>query len=99
MGTVFDPDETRHRIRSQLNTLKDHQVRHVVLSAFGCGAFRNPATQVAKLYREEIEAMASWFSCVAFAIFYPGYGPDNYTPFRRVFDGFAVGEERGPSLL
>jgi hypothetical protein len=28
---------------------------------------------------------ASTFSLVAFAIFAPGYGPDNHTPFAEVF--------------
>jgi uncharacterized protein (TIGR02452 family) len=52
-----------------------------VLSAFGCGAFRNPAHEVAKIYREELDARRAGFSHVAFAVFSPGYGPDNYTPF------------------
>jgi hypothetical protein len=84
-GSDFDPDDARKRIRAQLNTLRAHRIRHAVLSAFGCGAFQNPADRVAHLYREEIAACETDFSVIAFAIFAPGYGPDNYTPFAEVF--------------
>lgn len=80
-GSDFDPDDARRRIRAQLNVLRDHRIRHVVLGAFGCGAFLNPAREVARIYAEEIKAQAADFSVVAFAIFSAGYGPDNYTPF------------------
>ena len=33
----------RKKIAAQLDTLIEHHLRHVVLSAFGCGAFGNPA--------------------------------------------------------
>src|SRR5262245_56664381 len=52
-GSAFDPQETRRRIAAQLDTLRAGGQRHTVLGAFGCGAFRNPATEVACLYREE----------------------------------------------
>lgn len=83
--SAFDCDDARRRISAQLNTLRDHRVRHVVLGAFGCGAFRNPADQVAQIYREEITARQSDFAMIAFAIFATGYGPDNYTPFAEAF--------------
>ena len=85
-GSGFDPDDTRKRIAAQLDTLRDHGVRHAVLSAFGCGTFRNPAHRVAQIYRDEIIARESHFAVIAFAIFAPGYGPDNYTPFAEAFD-------------
>jgi poly (ADP-ribose) glycohydrolase (PARG)-like protein len=84
-GTDFDPDDARRRIAAQLSTLQAHRVRHVVLGAFGCGAFRNPADRVARIYAEEIAARAADFSVVAFAIYAAGYGPDNYAPFAEVF--------------
>ena len=80
-GLAFDEHEGRRRIAAQLDTLVDHGVRHVVLSAFGCGAFLNPAPRVARLYREELSKRLDQFSVVAFAIFSSGYGPDNFTPF------------------
>ena len=84
-GSDFDPDDGRRRIAAQLRTLQAHRVRHVVLGAFGCGAFRNPADRVARIYAEEIAARAADFSAVAFAIYAAGYGPDNYGPFAEVF--------------
>lgn len=85
-GRAFDPEATRRRIDAQLDTLIDGDVRHVVLSAFGCGAFQNPAEQVAASYRDALRARDGAFECVAFAIFHPGYGPDNFTPFAAAFD-------------
>jgi len=84
-GESFDVEDARKRIRAQLVTLRNHGIRHAVLSAFGCGAFRNPARSVAEIYREEIAAREADFAVIAFAIFAPGYGPDNYTPFAEVF--------------
>jgi hypothetical protein len=83
-GSTFDPCEARRRIAAQLDTLHKHGLRHAVLSAFGCGAFRNPADRVAAIYRDEIAARVEHFDVIAFAIFAPGYGPDNYTPFARL---------------
>lgn len=84
-GSDFEPGDARKRISAQLDTLRDHQIRHVVLGAFGCGAFRNPADRVAAIYREEITARSEDFAVIAFAIFSAGYGPDNFTPFAMAF--------------
>jgi hypothetical protein len=84
-GSDFDPGDARKRISAQLDTLRDGRIRHVVLGAFGCGAFRNPADRVAAIYREEIAARSEDFAVIAFAIFSAGYGPDNFTPFARAF--------------
>jgi hypothetical protein len=80
-GSAFDDDDARKRIAAQLDTLLKHGIRFAILSAFGCGAFRNPAERVARIYREEITMRESKFDVIAFAIFNAGYGPDNYTPF------------------
>ena len=80
-GSPFDPDDARRRIAAQLDTLCAAGIRHAVLGAFGCGAFRNPATEVARLYREEIDRRRDDFSLIAFAIYARGYGRDNQTPF------------------
>ena len=84
-GSPFSPGVMSSRISAQLDTLIQHEVGHVVLGAFGCGAFRNPARLVAEIYREQIIKRSSKFSVVAFAIYHAGYGPDNYTPFNDVF--------------
>jgi hypothetical protein len=80
----FDAAEARRRIAAQLDTLRAGGVRHAVLSAFGCGAFENPADVVATIYRDELAARRADFSLIAFAIFAPGYGPDNYAVFASV---------------
>jgi hypothetical protein len=80
-GSLFDPHDARMRISAQLNTLRGHRIRHVVLGAFGCGAFRNPADRMAQIYREEIMARKADFAVIAFAVFSAGYGPDNFAPF------------------
>jgi hypothetical protein len=84
----FDADEAARRVAAQLDTLIEHGVRHAVLSAFGCGAFLNPADQVARIYRQELLKRATQFDVIAFAIFHAGYGPDNYTPFAQEFAGW-----------
>ena len=75
----------RRRIAAQLDTLITHRVRHAVLGAFGCGAFLNPAAEVARIYLEEISSRTQSFDVIAFAIFAPGYGPNNYAPFVKTF--------------
>jgi hypothetical protein len=83
-GRPFDRRECQRRIQAQINTLIRFGVRHVVLSAFGCGAFENPATEVAQVYREVLEPNLDSFDVVVFAIYRAGYGPDNFTPFNSV---------------
>lgn len=84
-GSPFDAEKAWRRIAAQLDTLRQKNIRHVVLGAFGCGAFRNPAHHVAQIYKEEIDKRQADFSVIAFAIFAAGYGPGNYTPFAAVF--------------
>ncbi len=84
-GGTFDPAETYRRVIAQLDTLRAANVRHAILSAFGCGAFLNPAQQVAKAYAQALQEREQDFDRVAFAIFHAGYGPDNFTPFAQVF--------------
>ena len=89
-GSPFSPNKMQSRISAQLDTLIDKDVKHVVLGAFGCGAFQNPAKLVAEIYRQEISRRSAKFSVVAFAIFHAGYGPDNYAPFRDVFSADVI---------
>lgn len=87
-GKPFNAAEMARRIHAQLHTLQRAGVRHVVLGAFGCGAFHNPADEVARLYREALEQQRNTLDEVVFAIFASGYGPDNYTPFAEAFAGW-----------
>ena len=86
-GAQFSQLDACRRIAAQLDTLIDAGVRYAVLGAFGCGAFQNPADEVAHLYRVEIGRRRRQFALIAFAIFSAGYGPDNYTPFAKAFAG------------
>jgi hypothetical protein len=88
-GSAFSIEDARRRIVAQLDTMRSHGLRHAVLSAFGCGAFLNPAPQVAQLYKDEIARRAKDFSVVGFAIYAAGYGPDNFQPFKAVFENAA----------
>jgi hypothetical protein len=83
-GRPFDLTEARRRIAAQFDTLEEKGVQHVVFGAFGCGAFMNPADQIAALYRDEISTRANRFRVIAFAILDVGNGPDNFGPFQRV---------------
>jgi hypothetical protein len=84
-GLPFSPEDMRSRISAQLDTLTEQGVRHVVLGAFGCGAFQNPAESVAEIYWEQISRRRADFAVIAFAIYNAGYGPDNFKPFSSVF--------------
>jgi hypothetical protein len=87
----FKPDSMRKKIAAQLDTLIEKDVRHVVLSAFGCGAFGNPADKVAQIYREEIIKRCEHFDEIAFAIYNPGYGADNLKPFQAALHRLPLG--------
>jgi hypothetical protein len=50
-GRAFVRAECSRRVAAQLDTLIDAGVRHAVFGPFGCGAFRNPAAEVASIYR------------------------------------------------
>lgn len=85
---TFHAEDARRRIAAQLDTLTEKRVRHAVLGAHGCGAFRNPAAEISEIYREELEKRQNEFDVVAFAIFHAGYGPRNYGPFVEAFRDF-----------
>ena len=89
-GAAFDAVQARRRIAAQLDTLRAHGIRHAVLGAFGCGAFGNPAEQVAAIYRDEIAARAASFNAIDFAIRDAGAGGrgrDTFAAFARVLAG------------
>lgn len=83
-GEPFDREAMQRRIAAQFATLDAAGCRHVVLGAFGCGAFANPAAEVAAVYRAALDRVRHRFAVIAFAVFHAGYGPDNFTPFQRV---------------
>lgn len=58
----------------------------VILSALGCGAFKCPAEQVAKLFRVAIEKYKKYFKYIVFAIKQPvdAQSKNNYEIFRNI---------------
>ena len=81
-GKSFNEQSMRAKIHAQLETLRINNVRHVILSAFGCGAFENPANDVARLYKEELDKFQDCFDEVVFAIYQPNkQRNENYISF------------------
>ena len=70
------------RVEAQFATLIANGIRHVVLSAFGCGAFENDPSDIAWVYKQAVERHRAAFAVIAFAIFYAGHGEDNYKIFK-----------------
>ena len=75
--------EMAERIDAQFKTLQKRGIKHIVLSAFGCGAFRNDPIMVAELYRDALRRYQSNLSVVVFAIFYAGHGENNFKIFKE----------------
>jgi hypothetical protein len=97
-------ESMRKRMHNQFEELASKQVRHVVLSAFGCGAFINRAwpqnvqqdmvRNVARMYLESIEEHGGSFDVIAFGIYDgAGYGATaNSRLFHEVFSQQRGGE-------
>jgi uncharacterized protein (TIGR02452 family) len=89
-------EPTREKIRTLLRISGKHQHDCLVLSAFGCGAFRNPPNHVAALFRDVfLEAeFKHRFQLIVFAILddhnsWREHNPEgNILPFLEVFDGW-----------
>jgi hypothetical protein len=85
----------RSRVKSQLDACRAYGHRHLLLSAFSCGAFINAAwkdaerftaiAMVANVYKEEVAVCGKDFDVVAFAIYYGGYGDDNFSLFKKAW--------------
>jgi hypothetical protein len=82
-GAVFDEPEMDKRIHAQFKTLKNNRIRHAILGAFGCGAFKNDPAVVSTLYKKYLTQYRSDFDVIAFPIFYAGSGDMNYGVFKK----------------
>ncbi|CAF5216900.1 unnamed protein product, partial [Rotaria magnacalcarata] len=58
----------RKKLENLLSIAHYHQHDCLILSALGCGAFRNPPDHIAKLFRSVIEQYAGFFQTIIFAI-------------------------------
>lgn len=86
------------RIRSVLHAAKRSGQPNLVLGAFGCGAFGNPARPVAALFREQLQApeFRGAFAVVVFAVLDPR-GTGNLRPFKEEL-GSAAKWRRGAAV-
>jgi uncharacterized protein (TIGR02452 family) len=86
---------TKEKIRAILRVSAHHGHDSAVLSAFGCGAFRNPPHHMAALFAEVFEEpeFRGVFRALTFAIIddhnaWRGHNPEgNLIPFQRLFEG------------
>ena len=80
---------TKRKIRCLLSTGLYHGHDALVLSALGCGAFRNPARHMAQLFKEVLseEEFVNRYKHISFAIFddHNARGDGNFQPFHEVF--------------
>ncbi|KAA8909149.1 hypothetical protein FN846DRAFT_627364 [Sphaerosporella brunnea] len=84
----------RDKIRLMLRVSARRGIRRLVLGAFGCGVFRNPPAQVARLFLEvfaEEEFQGGWWEDVVFAIKGGGQGDINLQAFRSILEGKKLG--------
>lgn len=63
-------DATKNKIKQMLNIALINGHDSIVLSAFGCGAYKNPPTEVAKIFKEilSLNEYKNAFKIVEFAI-------------------------------
>jgi uncharacterized protein (TIGR02452 family) len=91
---------TQVKIRAILRIAAHHNQTDLVLSAFGCGAFRNPPHHMAELFRAVLAEgeFKGVFRRVAFAViddhnaFRPESPEGNYLPFERELAGTSTAE-------
>jgi uncharacterized protein (TIGR02452 family) len=104
-----DRDLTKRKMRLTLRVCALHGHTRLVLGALGCGAFRNPAEDVAACWREVLgEAeFAGWFDKVMFAVLDKGSdgknagrgGLGNFGVFEKILGGVVfTGAESGVQL-
>jgi len=79
---------TKRKIKTILNLGLEHGHDCIVLSAFGCGAFKNPPRHIARLFKEVIKQQyMGAYKNITFAIIDDPHasGKGNYEPFATVF--------------
>ena len=81
-----DLDQMRLKIDSIFSIARKHGHRTLVLGALGCGAYGNPAQQVAQLFSDAIQTHGAHFDTIAFAVLPGGKHADNYEIFKSVLE-------------
>ena len=90
LGEYFPEDLAllENKITMLLETFEYHGIDHIVLGAWGCGAFRNPPKQVASAFRDALSSarFRGSFKRVTFAIATPWtHDAQNLDAFRHAF--------------
>ncbi|MDO5294475.1 MAG: TIGR02452 family protein [bacterium] len=77
----------KHRIRNYFTVAIEFGYRHLVLGAWGCGAFGHNAKHVATYFREVLfeEGYADFFSSIVFAVLDTTFTRYNYHSFLETF--------------
>ncbi|CAF3729079.1 unnamed protein product [Rotaria sp. Silwood1] len=84
---------TRKKIENVFAIAYHHKHDSLVLSALGCGAFKNPPAHVAQLFNSVIHQYAGFFKTIVFAIVDDHntgnhLNPEgNFKPFKDILDG------------
>lgn len=74
-----------NRIRGIFAVALHHEIEVLVLGAFGCGAFGNPALVVAKSFRKVLKEYAKYFCHIEFAVYCSPRDSYNYEVFSKEF--------------
>lgn len=70
------------RAKHILHIAAAHRVEAIVLGAFGCGAFANPAAVVARAYRDVVAEYKKYFRVIEFAVYCRPDETENYETFK-----------------
>ena len=68
-----------------LSIAKKEKEEVLILGAFGCGAFRNPAWVVSEAFHEVIQEFLYDFRVIEFAVYCRPRDVSNYETFCKVF--------------
>lgn len=69
-----------------LNIAAANHADILILGAFGCGAFRNNPSIVARAYKEILPDYIGYFKAINFAVYCPPNDLSNYNIFRNMLD-------------
>jgi hypothetical protein len=86
-------DMLRQKIKAQLDTLILEHQTHVILGAWGCGAFRNDPNVISRIYAEEIEKRAKCFKHILFPVIDIGIKKNNFEIFNTMLTGIPLGSK------
>ncbi|CAF5085723.1 unnamed protein product, partial [Rotaria sp. Silwood1] len=97
MVAYRDPELTKEKMLENIFAIAHHHKHDcLVLSAFDCGAFKNPPEHVALLFISVIYQYAGYFKTIYFAIVVDHntgnrINPDgNFLPFKKILNGLNV---------